>query len=322
MAQSRYRQAYVVGAYLPNGGTHMAYHLGRILERDFGIPAIAVRVGEETPEHGIHAYDLPMPMVSLQQMEREITAADILIANPSFSAHLFGWRLPAFKLCYVQGFTTYALLDLKFDCYVAGGDFVADWLRATYAIDVPVIPPFINFDQLPVAPEWSQRPKAVVLPYAKGMPEIRELSFQRLRAILAERAPHTVLAETIPSSGIPQPELLSRIGAARYFLILSAAEGFGLVPLEAMAMGTLVIGYDGYGGRHYMRSGGNCLVAPYPQIENVAELLIAAVNDPARSAEMANRGRETAAPFTYQAFRLAWIDKLSTALKLRPLSAE
>ena len=30
----RFRRAYVVGAYLPNGGTYMAYHLGVILERD------------------------------------------------------------------------------------------------------------------------------------------------------------------------------------------------------------------------------------------------------------------------------------------------
>jgi glycosyltransferase involved in cell wall biosynthesis len=322
MPQSGYRQAYIVGAYVPNGGTHMAYHLGRILQRDFGIPAIAVRVGDETPDHGVHNYDLPMPMVSLEQMEREITAADIFIANPSFSSHLFGWRLPGFKLCYVQGFSTYALLDLKFDCYVAVSDFVADYLRATYAIEVPVIPPFVDLDQLPAAPDWSQRPADQVLAYRKDMDQIWEPSWQRLREIVALHAPHINFAEPLDSGGSPQQELLAKIGSARYFLTLSAAEGFGLVPLEAMAMGALVIGYDGYGGRHYMRPNENCAVAPYPQIEHVADLLIAAVNDPVRSAEMAGRGRETAVQFTYAAFRLAWIDTLSTALKLRPLSAE
>jgi hypothetical protein len=319
MSDRRYNRAYVIGAYLPNGGTLMAYHLGRILERDFGIHAIAVRVGDETADHGIHAYDLRMPLVSQQEMEREITDADILIVNPSFSVCQFGWRLPGFKISYVQDFKTFALLDRKFDHYVAVSDFVGQFLRTVYDLDVRVIPPFINLDNMPSAPEWARRPETVVLPYAKGMPEVWELSWQRLREILSLRAAHITLAEPIPGSGIPQQELLTRIGAARYFLTLSAAEGFGLVPLEAMAMGSLVIGYDGFGGRQYMRPNENCAVAPYPEIDRVAELLIAAVNDPPRSAEMARRGRETAAGYSYTAFRQAWIGEFSTVLDRRPL---
>ncbi len=290
----------------------MAYHLGRILERDFGIPAIAVRVGEETPDHGIHDYDLRMPQISLAQMESDIRADDILIVNPSFSDHCFGWRVPGYKISYVQGFSTYSLLDLKFDHYVAVSGFVADYLHAVYAVEAPVIPAFVDTDRLPRTPEWSQRPESLVQPYRKGMPEIWDQSFRRLREIVAQRAPHITLAEPIPGSGIPQPQLLAQIGAARYFLTLSAAEGFGLVPLEAMAMGCTVIGYDGFGGRQYMRPDENCLVAPYPQIERVAELLIAAVNDPARSAELARCGRDTATYYTYAAFRQAWIKEFST----------
>lgn len=319
MSDRQFRRVFVIGAYLPNGGTLMAYHLGRILERDFGIAAIAVGVGDETADHGIHAYDLAMPLVSREQMEREIGDDDILIVNPSFSVCQFGWRLPGFKISYVQDFKTFALLDRKFDHYVAVSDFVGQFLHTVYDLDVRVIPPFINLDRLPDALDWEQRPGTVVLPYAKGMPEIWDLSWQRLREILAARAPYIILAEPIPASGIPQPELLSRIGAARYFLTLSAAEGFGLVPLEAMAMGTTVIGYDGFGGRQYMRPNENCAVAPYPEIEHVAELLIAAVNDPARSAEMANHGRETAAYYSYAAFRQAWIAEFSRALKIAPV---
>src|SRR5439155_21355896 len=111
----------------------------------------------------------------------------------------------------------------------------------------------------------------------------------------------------------------AKIAGVRYFLTLSAAEGFGLVPLEAMAMGATVIGYDGFGGRQYMRAGDNCEVAPYPQIERVAELLIAAVADPQRSAQLAQRGTQTAAQYSYAAFRRAWIDELRSALGIEPL---
>ena len=61
MPEKKFERVFVIGAYLPNGGTLMAYHLGRILERDFGIPAIAVTFAGEHADLGIHAYDLRMP---------------------------------------------------------------------------------------------------------------------------------------------------------------------------------------------------------------------------------------------------------------------
>jgi len=317
---ARYRQVYVVGAYLPNGGTHMAWHLGRILQRDFGIPAVAVSVGSEAPDHGIHAYDLAMPQVSLAQMESAISDADILIANPSFSSHQFGLRLPGFKISYVQGFNTFALLDLKFDHYVAVSGFVADFLRATYALTTRVIPPFVDLEHLPVAPAWTQRPAATVLPYRKGLPEVWDASYARMREIVAARAPEIAFTEPLAGAGIPHAELLAKLGAARYVLTLSAAEGFGLVPLEAMAMGALVCGYDGFGGRQYMRPDDNCTVAEYPNIEQVAERLIAAVRDPLRSEQMALRGRETATSYSYAAFRQKWIAELRQALRVEPIA--
>jgi hypothetical protein len=315
----RYRHAYVVGAHLPNGGTHMAWHLGRILGRDFGIAAVAVRVGDETPDHGIHAYDLRMPQVSIAEMERAIGADDILVVNPSFSHYQFGMRLPGFKLSYVQGFNTFALLDLKFDHYVAASGFVAEFLRSTYALDARVIPPFIETGRLPPVPDWAQRPALSVLPYRKGLPEIWNTSFARLRDLVAARAPQITFAEPLAGTGIRHAELLARLGASRYLLSLSAAEGFGLVPLEAMAMGALVLGYDGFGGRQYMRPNENCLVAPYPQIERVAEMLIDAVSNPERSARIARNGQETAAGYGYGRFRESWSEELRRVLQIAPV---
>ena len=310
MPERKFDRVFVIGAYLPNGGTLMAYHLGRILERDFGIPAIAVTLGAEHADLGIHHYDLRMPALGVEQMERQVTARDMLIVNPSFSPRQFGWRLPGFKLSYVQDFKTFALLDRKFDHYVAVSDFVGAFLRTVYDLDVAVIPPFVNLDALPQVPAWQQRPPAVVLPYRKGMPEVWELSFARARELLAQRAPHIALAEPLDASGLPQRELHARIGAVRHLLMLSAAEGFGLVPLEAMALGTTVVGYDGFGGRHYMRDGENCFVAPYPQIDDVVQRLVSAVGDPVRSERVAGAGRLAAQAYSYAEFRLRWIAEL------------
>jgi glycosyltransferase involved in cell wall biosynthesis len=318
MAYRSFDRVFVIGAYLPNGGTWMAYHLGRILERHFGIRAVAVTFGAEGFDDGIHAYDLRMPSVTVAQMEAQVTPRDLIVVNPSFSPHQFGWRLPGTKISYVQDFKTFTLLDRKIDHYIAVSDFVRDFLRTVYALDAPVIAPFIDLDAMSPAPPWSQRPAERVLPYRKGIAEVWELSFARLRQIVAERAPHIVFDEPLPSSGVPHRELMARLGQRRFVLALSAAEGFGLVPLEAMAMGATVVGYDGFSGRQYMRSGENCLVAPYPEIERVADLLIDAVAAPPRSEAIALRGRETAQQYSYARFRDAWVAALSRMLAIEP----
>lgn len=292
----------------------MAYHLGRILERDFGFHAIAVATAEDRADAGINVYDLRMPLVSQEEMLRQATRKDVIIVNPSFSDQLFGWRTPAFKISYVQHFNTFTVLDLKLDHFVACSGFVAEYLRTVYGITPRVIPPFINLDKLPHAPPWRERPEAVVLPFRKGTPAVWNLSYRRLHELVTRRAPQITLAEPIGGALVPQHELLTRIAGVRYLLVLSAAEGFGLVPLESMALGTVVIGYDGFGGRHYMRPGENCAVAPYPEIERVSELLIEAVNNPEICAAMALRGLETAARFSYEAFRNAWIEEFNKVL--------
>lgn len=319
-ATRRYRRAYVVGAYLPNGGTRMAYALGCILERDFGIPAVAVQIAGEAPLHDIHAYDLRMPQIGLAQMEAEIGEDDVLVANPSFSPHQFGMRLPGFKLCYVQGFNTFGLLDQRFQHYVAASDFVGGFLRDVYGLHARTIAPYIELEALPAATAWEDRPPLRVLPYRKGLPEVWDASFARLREIVSRQAPEIEFAEALAGGNLPQSELFARIGEVRYLLSLSAAEGFGLVPLEAMALGTLVVGYDGYGGRQYMQPGENCLVARYPQIERIADLLIAAVRDPALCAQIAQRGRATAQAYSFAAFRSAWCEELSRILGTEPVA--
>jgi len=320
MPGAKFQRVFVVGAYLPNGGTWMAYQLGRILQRDFGIPAFAVTLGDENADNGVHEYDLRMPAVAVADMERQITAHDLLLVNPSFSPYQFGWRLPGFKISYVQDFKTFTLLDRKFDHYVAVSDFVRDFLHTVYGLEVAVIPPYIDTGSATAAPAWHARPPHEVLPYRKGMPEVWDVSFARVRELLARRAPQIVLSEPLPGSGIAHRELLARIGSVRYLLMLSAAEGFGLVPVEAMALGTIVAGYDAFGGRHYMRTGENCLVAPYPEIERVVDALIAVIDAPDRGAALVEAGRATAAQYSYAAFRTRWMAEFSRVLGIAALA--
>jgi hypothetical protein len=300
------RRVFVVGAYLPNGGTHMAYHLGRILHLDFGLEVTAVVLGDERLENSIFDYDVNFPTINIAEMEQQIVDEDILLANPSFSNYFFGPRLPGRKLMYVQDFKTFGLLDRYFNHYVCVSRFVARVIRMTYGLRAPVIPAFIELDRLPTAPAWRDRPPESVLVHLKGDSAFRSMALAKLREAVARRVPRVDLDHILDQPALPQVDFLARLGACRYLVSLSPAEGFGLVPLEAMALGTTVIGFDGFGGREYMSPGKNCLVTSYPDIEGVAERLVAALGAPAFAERLAKAGRLTALQFGYQRFHAAW----------------
>ena len=68
----------------------------------------------------------------------------------------------------------------------------------------------------------------------------------------------------------------------RYFLSLSACEGFGLAPLEAMACGCAVAAFEAGGGSEYMRAGLNCESVGYPDLDALADGLAALISDDER----------------------------------------
>lgn len=296
-------RAFVVGACIANGGTLMAYHIGRILELDFGYQGIAVRVGTEQWDETRHAYDLKFPIVSIEEMEKTISDDDLMIVNPSFSRFHFGTRCPGRKISYVQGFNTFPLLDARLDRYVAVSGFVQNFLRQTYAIDAPVIPPFVERVDMPEPVDWSQRPAQSVFTYVKDCDGSAPLFFDRFKSIVGSRA---TFHDSSAAMALPRRELLERIASSQYFLSLSAAEGFGLVPLEAMALGTVVVGFDGFGGRQYFEPGLNSAVIPYPRIEAAADNLLRLTEQPELAQRLSAAGRETAARYTYETFREAW----------------
>jgi hypothetical protein len=321
------KTAYVVEGYVPNGGTYMAYHVARILHIDFGYEVCVVTEGPGDGQghmHGSFPYDPVFPSIPLAACEDIAGSDDVLICNPSFSMHNLGLRLRCRKLMYVQGFNTFSLLDCYFDHYVAVSSFVRGFLSQTYGIHAPVIPAFIPDSRFILHGEavrdtvatWEAR-----LPFSVEVNIKGDWAHQRLlldRVCRELKAKDRGLEEIIDwdaaversRSRLPRDRFLERVSSARYLLTLSVAEGFGLVPLEAMGMGTVVLGFDGYGGREYMVPGQNCAVVRYPDVSGLVDGIIHAMRDPAFSQRIAAAGGETASRYTYEAFRNAWVQEL------------
>jgi hypothetical protein len=221
-------RVFVVGAYMPGGGTYMAYHLGRMLQLDFGWDAIAVTVDRERRENSVQEYDVVFPTMTLDAMEQAISKHDILIANPSFSYLWFGPRLPGRKLMYIQHFNTFSLLDAYFDHYVCVSDIVFRLVSTVYGLSVPIIPPCIKLERRPDALAWRDRPAGSILIHLKGDPALQQLLLDRLRKLVTRLAPEIHLDELLCGRPISHLNLLRRLGRYRYLLSLSVAEGFGL----------------------------------------------------------------------------------------------
>jgi hypothetical protein len=295
---------YVVGGYLPQGGAYMAYHLGHILNRHFGLPCTMVSVAGERSESDTWEYPARYPVITLEQLGQSITENDLLIANPSFSNHLFGLRLPGRKLMYVQDFKTFSVLDGFFDGYVCVSPFVQQFLKQTYGIEAPVIPAFLELDHVPVTPPWLDRPRDQML--VAGKYAFVDL-LERFTAIMDSRYPTVDLQINPVAGAMNHRDLLATMGAHRYFLTLTPCEGFGLMPLEAMACGCTVLGFHGNGGTAYMENGHNCAVVGYPNMDALCETVVSVISDEGRGFLLARAGVTTAPKHSYAHFETNWI---------------
>lgn len=308
-------KVYVVGPYIPNGGTFMAYHVALILHRDFGFQGVAVQVGTEGPDNGVFDYPTVFPSVALETLPSTVTDDDVLIVNPSFSAHCLALRCRGRKVMYVQDFKTFDLLDCRFDLYVSVSGFVQGFLRNVYGIETPVISPFIRRERFPEAPPWSARPAGSVLLHNKGNATRQSHLLERVRTRLRRQRPDFSFVNALPGKHA-QGALIERLGQVRYLFSLCPAEGFGLIPLEAMAMGTTVIGFDAFGGRDYMRPDENCAAVAWPRVDELTDLLLDLLDQPERAAALAAEGRVTARlpQFGIDQFDAAWRGQFASFL--------
>lgn len=311
MPDHRPKRVFVMGAHIPNGGTYMAYQLGRVVCGKWGHELVAVEIDPGLETHSVWSYEHRSRKATLEEMAQQAGRDDLLIANPSFSDYMTGLSFPGKKLMYVQGVTTFAVLDGFFDKYVATSHFVREFVLRTYGMALPVIAPFIHHDHSPdPLPAWNDRPERSV---AVGLKQHGDRFLDHFSAVVATGYPDLEFATTIIPNDTPHRSLLGILSENRYFLSLSAVEGFGLMPLEAMMCGAATVGFHGCGG-DYFRHGENALVCGYPDFQQLAELLARLLADDPLAVKLSCNGERTASGYTFERFRNAWVEELAPLL--------
>jgi glycosyltransferase involved in cell wall biosynthesis len=92
--------------------------------------------------------------------------------------------------------------------------------------------------------------------------------------------------------GLTQDELFACYAACTVFALPSRGEGFGLVFLEAMALGKPVIGGAHGGTPDVIEDGVTGLLVPHGDIERLSGALDTLLADPARATQMGAKGRD------------------------------
>jgi glycosyltransferase involved in cell wall biosynthesis len=314
-------KAFIASAYAPYGGTYMNYHVGLALHERHGLECVVVDMEKSSPDP-VFDYPVRFDSIDLATMERSIGPDDLLFSSPVYSPQLLGLRVKARKVMYMQHFITAPVLDGFFDHYVSVSKFVSRHYELVCGLTSPVIGPFIHVERIPAGVPWDDRIADEVLVIGKVLKEFRDVSalvrlFSAFTEAMRERhpsLPHRFRLVELEKNRVPHRELLSMMAQYRYLVVLSPAEGFGLMPLEGMAAGCTLAGFHGCGGLDYMRPGFNCEVVGYPRMDLLADCVARILGDESHARRLAHQGRQDAQGFTLARFQKNWEDYFNTLL--------
>jgi alpha-1,3-rhamnosyl/mannosyltransferase len=133
-----------------------------------------------------------------------------------------------------------------------------------------------------------------------------------LQAQLAD-IPTEVSSRVAFTGQVTDGQLRALYAGAVVFVFPSRYEGFGLPPLEAMALGAPVICADAASLPEVV--GEAALLFPAGDSEALTEVLGRALRDPALRRSLTARGRERAAQFTWENTAVATVAVYSAALR-------
>lgn len=120
---------------------------------------------------------------------------------------------------------------------------------------------------------------------------------ERFQALCGELG----VKDAVTFSGyLPNPETLAHMSRARFFVMPSVNEGFGIVYLEAMASGCITVGTEGEGIADLIVSGENGFLVPPDDPEAIVRTVEWCLDHPEEAAAAAERGRRDALSLTWE----------------------
>ena len=326
------------GIHQSIGGAHVVLDLvNHLVRRGMSAACTVLAPGDPLAKNpyaepifaGIHAHPDSRSLLLDDELEAGVVVATLF--TTSAPAFLFAWQRGIPMVNFLQGyevlFSAGTVREEVLDAYVLAdhGVVTSRWLESSIGRHAPGggitrLPIGVNGDIFfpdPNARESGVLPRvAVVIRSAadKGQAVLLEMLDRLLdhrdelcvTVLLAKeyRVPRGWLSEPgtcIVELPITQEELAAELRRVDVLVDASLHEGFGLMPLEAMASGATVVVSDSGGIADFVRDGENGIViAPVNQPGAFADAVLGLIRDRGRLARMQAAATESAAEFPFE----------------------
>lgn len=121
------------------------------------------------------------------------------------------------------------------------------------------------------------------------------------RLYLEEKCRSLGLSDFVTFKGQLDNEfVLAEMEKSSYFVMASSPEGFGIVYLEAMSRGCLVIGSQGEGISDLINNGQNGYLVKVDDADEIANIIISLIERPERRDEIAQHGMQDVQQLTWE----------------------
>ncbi len=114
---------------------------------------------------------------------------------------------------------------------------------------------------------------------------------------------------------LSNPKTLEQMSKARFFVMPSINEGFGIVYLEAMASGCITIGTEGEGIADLIVSGENGFLVPPDDPNAIVRAIEWCLEHPDKTASIAEKGRKDAMNLTWTRNAAQYLDLFQSLIE-------
>lgn len=235
------------GVFIAGGQMINLEHVAALRRLGFDARFLVIRPPEETGFQPDLPADVPW------QFKADLTAEDWVVCGEMHANGLLAvMDSPARKAIHNQNwhYSFQAFLDVpsvrRWGCeaIIAGSRIGAQKIAQMGWTDpIPAVRVFVD-------PVFFDAPSSRALKVC-CMTRKRALEARLIRGTLVSRHPEHADVPWLEIAGVSRAQAAAMLKSCEVFLSLSEKEGLGLPPLEAMAGGSLVIGYHGVGGLEY-----------------------------------------------------------------------
>lgn len=288
---------------IPSWGIGIIYEHVKIL-RESGYEAAVLHFD---PPFRVSWCDASLPIYYLHQHKQALRADDVLII-PEVLAHIKELQdIPSRKIIHVQNvFYIEAqnqggegFKNLKPEACLTIMPHCKDILEKFYEIPVSVVPPFVAPYFYFTHKNWNSARTKTVLFYPKSASQDCHIIINYLKRWMKQNRLDWNVVE-IRNKQHHEVSYLMKQSA--FFVNANCREAFNTSVPEAMAAGCLVLCYEAYGGRDFLKDGENAFVFSnndiYSLIGKLCELITEFDNNKAMLSQMRKQAFETANRYT------------------------